>query len=479
MRPPLSIALALALASAAHGQVLANLITAAGDGQGNTLNDPRDVVGDHAGNVYVCGLISNNLFKVAPDGTVTELLDKDGVAGLKIQSPEAVEVDAQGNVYLASTGNHVVFKVEPDGTASVLLDATGGGVAPMFEPAGMVMGPNNVLYIAARGSNNVFAVDSVGNVDVVMDATGDGATALSGPVGLDFDANGNLYVLGFYSYNLFRKLAIDGTVELLLEDGPVELLCPDVMAVQDDGTILVGTQCNQRLYRREVDGTVTLEMDKWIGQVISEGNHFYITLPLLHRARRLKLNGTHAVRLIDIDGDGLGNQLGCPRGMDLAPTGQLIVAGGCTHTAFRIKVGGFVGTSYCGPAELNSANLRAVIYGLGTHKAEWNTITVNAVLMPTNKFGMFINSVDTGFVAPPGSQGNLCLGGSIGRHNQDILLTGASGSFSLELDLTAVPTPGGPYAILAGEEWHWQAWYRDNNPGPTSNLTNGLRIHFE
>jgi hypothetical protein len=47
----------------------------------------------------------------------------------------------------------------------------------------------------------------------------------------------------------------------------------------------------------------------------------------------------------------------------------------------------------------------------------------------------------------------------------------------MDADLTQLPG-GLPAAVQAGETWNFQAWFRDMNPGPTSNLTNGLQVTF-
>ncbi|MDA1263546.1 MAG: hypothetical protein O2816_00535 [Planctomycetota bacterium] len=137
-----------------------------------------------------------------------------------------------------------------------------------------------------------------------------------------------------------------------------------------------------------------------------------------------------------------------------------------------------IGTNFCGPANLNSSGAPAVIAAFGSEEVIHNFVRLDAVQMPANEFGYFINSTTQGFVIPPGSQGNLCLGGQIGRHTANVLSTGATGEFSLQLDLTDVPTPGGHVAINPGETWYWQAWFRDNNPGPTNNFTEGICITF-
>ncbi len=139
---------------------------------------------------------------------------------------------------------------------------------------------------------------------------------------------------------------------------------------------------------------------------------------------------------------------------------------------------GPIGTNYCGPANMNSSGMSAVISAFGSTAVASNDVRLDASQMALNQFGMFVNSMSTGMVMPPGSQGNLCLSGAIGRHSQNILNTGATGAFSLQLDLTNIPTPNGHVAIQAGETWYWQAWFRDANPMSTSNFTDGIGITF-
>jgi hypothetical protein len=75
--------------------------------------------------------------------------------------------------------------------------------------------------------------------------------------------------------------------------------------------------------------------------------------------------------------------------------------------------------------------------------------------LPSDQFGIFLNSTSQGFVLPPGSQGNLCLSGGVGRYSADVLNCGAVGLFDLRIDLSQTPTPGGPLAVQPGETWHF------------------------
>jgi hypothetical protein len=111
-----------------------------------------------------------------------------------------------------------------------------------------------------------------------------------------------------------------------------------------------------------------------------------------------------------------------------------------------------------------------------------NDVTLTAEDLPLNAFGFFLASRTQGFIQnPAGSQGNLCLGGSIGRYvgPGQIQNSGGAGSISLVLDLAQTPTPTGLVAVVAGETWNFQGWHRDAVAGnATSNFTNGLSIAF-
>ena len=151
--------------------------------------------------------------------------------------------------------------------------------------------------------------------------------------------------------------------------------------------------------------------------------------------------------------------------------------------AVQVPAGGAgVGTSYCAAAA-NSTGATARITGLGSAVAVVNNLTLRADRLPNNAFGFFLASTTQGFVASPGgSAGNLCLGGSIGRYvgPGQIQSSGATGSFTLLLDLTQTPTGGSFTSITAGQTWNFQAWFRDVLPGggATSNFTDGRSVSF-
>ena len=157
-----------------------------------------------------------------------------------------------------------------------------------------------------------------------------------------------------------------------------------------------------------------------------------------------------------------------------AGAGYAIIA--CNVTTFSL------GSNYCSPAVVNSTGNPGSISAEGSPSVAANNVTLTVSDLPANAFGFFLTSETTANVANPGgSQGNLCLGGAIGRFvgPGQIKNSGTGGTFSLTLDLTQQPSPTGFISIQPGESWNFQAWHRDAVGGTvTSNFTDGLTISF-
>ena len=138
---------------------------------------------------------------------------------------------------------------------------------------------------------------------------------------------------------------------------------------------------------------------------------------------------------------------------------------------------GPIGVNYC-MANANSTGAPAAMTASGSNVLADNALTIGATSMPTGVFGIFLASRNTGFTPNSGgSSGNLCLGGAIGRFDQVVFQTGATGTTTLPVNLNAIPQPMGAAAASVGETWHFQGWFRDALAGmPTSNLTDGISV---
>lgn len=138
-----------------------------------------------------------------------------------------------------------------------------------------------------------------------------------------------------------------------------------------------------------------------------------------------------------------------------------------------------LGEIYCSPAVANSSGRPGAILAQGSTFVEKRDVRLIATSLPKQKFGYFLASRTQGFVPKAGnSQGTLCVAADIARLNKQIQNSGASGSFFITFDIKQVPT-NPPSSVLVGETWNFQAWYRDSNPGPTSNFTDAVSILFQ
>ncbi|MDF1837873.1 MAG: hypothetical protein P1V35_08395, partial [Planctomycetota bacterium] len=138
--------------------------------------------------------------------------------------------------------------------------------------------------------------------------------------------------------------------------------------------------------------------------------------------------------------------------------------------------------NYCGVSVPNSSGHSAHLSFSGSLDPLVNTFALHAEDLPLGQYGYFINSRGQDFVINPGSySGYLCLGGtdSVGRHHSSIQNSGATGRIEATIDLQNFPTALGHVTIEAGETLNFQCWFRDQNPGNTSNFTDGLSVRFE
>ena len=141
-----------------------------------------------------------------------------------------------------------------------------------------------------------------------------------------------------------------------------------------------------------------------------------------------------------------------------------------------------LGQRYCSPVFPNSTGLPGLMTALGTTAIFLDDLTLTARSLPNDSFGYFITSRTQGYVFPVGgSQGALCVLGLVGRYvgPGQIMSSGKTGSFTLPVSVSSMPTPSGVVVASPGETWNFQAWHRDVVGGSvTSNFSSGLSITF-
>ena len=133
-----------------------------------------------------------------------------------------------------------------------------------------------------------------------------------------------------------------------------------------------------------------------------------------------------------------------------------------------------VGQPFCEGATTNSTGVAGQLLALGTNSIPANDLVLYGYDLPPNQFALLLASTNTGIVGyPGGSQGILCLTGSIGRF--DPVLIGSNGVMSTQADYQDWPNNG---TVLPGQTWHFQLWHRDQNPTVTSNFSTAWSVSF-
>jgi hypothetical protein len=135
--------------------------------------------------------------------------------------------------------------------------------------------------------------------------------------------------------------------------------------------------------------------------------------------------------------------------------------------------------SYCTGA-INSSGEGGSVHALGSPVLGQNNLTLRAVDLPTVQWSYFLMSQNQANVPGfGGSQGVLCVGAPIVRFNMSgtgqVDQTTAGGTRTLLIDFSNLPQA---IVFQPGDTWNFQLWFRDLNPGVTSNTTDGVTVLF-
>ncbi len=219
-----------------------------GDGASATsasLNSPSAVALDAAGNLYIADTGNQRVRKVSTDGTIRTVAGS-GLAGFSgdgspatlasLNGPRGVAVDAAGNLYIADTGNHRIRRVTSDGvirtvagngTALFLGDGGPATAATLNAPWDIALDASGNLYIADTLNNVIRKVGTTGTITTVAGKgtasfSGDGGPAISAtlnsPSGLALDSAGNLYIADTNNERI-RKVAVSGIITTVTGTG--------------------------------------------------------------------------------------------------------------------------------------------------------------------------------------------------------------------------------------------------------------------
>jgi trimeric autotransporter adhesin len=223
------------------------------------LSQPRNLVLDSSGNLYISDFSGQRVYRLGADGTLVTIAGT-GVAGIagdggsatlaQLNFPAGLVLDLQGSLLIADSGNHLVRKVTQNQITSIARSPTPTGIA--FDSLG-------ALYIADPSAGQVIKIP----------ATGPDAVLLTGAAqDLVFSPDGNLYVSVFsVTGSTILRIDASGAVSTRAGGGSLaygdngaanqaRLNHPAGVAVDSSGNLYIADRDNNRIRRVSTDGTI-------------------------------------------------------------------------------------------------------------------------------------------------------------------------------------------------------------------------------
>jgi sugar lactone lactonase YvrE len=268
------------------------------------FNEPRYMVSDAAGNIYISDLGNYRIRMVDPNGIVTTIAGNGkeassgdgGPATSAAVIPFGIALDAAGNLYVPDGGrvrkidiNGIITSFAGNGTSG---NGGDGGPATDAEtgcPKNAIVDAQGNVYFSDICENNVRKVDTQGIISTVAGngstygPLGDGGPAteasLDYPLQLAFDAVGNLYIADYF-HERIRKVDTNGIITTFAgtgnygfngDGGPAnqaKLNAPNGVRVDAAGNVYVSDYNNFRIRRVDIHGIIKT--------IAGDGTHVYV-----------------------------------------------------------------------------------------------------------------------------------------------------------------------------------------------------------
>lgn len=261
-----------------------------GNGSAARFNNPYGVMVDPNNNVYVADTFNDTIRKITPDGTVTTVFGKAGVAGsankkktsATFDLPTALAMDSAGNIYVVDTGSDLIRKVSTKGAVTTLAgtafspgsaDGT-GGAAQFHNPFGIAVDSEGNIYVADTGNHTIRKITSAGVVTTFAGKAGTAGSVdgvgtdarFNSPTGIAAGNSTDL-VVGDFGNGVIRQVSADATVGTLAgaadpsgsADGTLETArfnFPSDVALDNQSNLYVADFANHTIRKIDPAGDV-------------------------------------------------------------------------------------------------------------------------------------------------------------------------------------------------------------------------------
>jgi len=301
--------------SRARGMFAANY-TGEGRSLWSSLNWPRGMATDSAGNLFIADGANHRVRRVTPAGIITTVAgtglsgsfgdcassgprgDGGQAVAAQLCTPADVALDASGNLYITEMVGQRVRKVTPAGLISTLAgngkrafagDGGPGAQASLHEPMGLAVDNSGNVYIADSRNHRIRKVSPDGRIETIAGSGsvdtfdfkglphygggygGDGGPAtqaqMRNPQDVAIDPQGNLYIVEWGNQRI-RRVSAAGTIDTFAGNGArgfggdggpalaATLNYPQSVAVDGSGNIYLADSDNHRVRRVDPSGKI-------------------------------------------------------------------------------------------------------------------------------------------------------------------------------------------------------------------------------
>ena len=260
-----------------------------------SLNYPKGIALDGAGNIYIADTQNYRVRKVNAAGVISTVAGNGVNAGTgdggqaiaaSISDVSGVAVDAAGNLYIADSSNRRIRKVTPNGIITTIAGVGVQGFSGDGGPATAAM-VGRAVALALDSAGNLYFADSVNQrvrkIDVngvITSIAGTGVDGFSGdggpataaqlgfPIGVAVDGAGNVYTADGDN-NRVRKVTPAGIISTVAGNGNggfagdgglainASINIPSDVAVDAAGNLYIADAGNYRVRRIDTSGNIT------------------------------------------------------------------------------------------------------------------------------------------------------------------------------------------------------------------------------
>lgn len=280
-----------------------------GPATGATLNHPRGIAFDAAGNMYIADTGNHAIRRVDTHGVITTIagtgtagFSGDGASATAAQLflPEGLACDSSGNIFVGDTSNNrvreinvttgTITTVAGDGNPRLAGDGSLASSASLAFPAALAFDPSENLLVADSQNNRIRSINGgiistiEGNTQPAY--TGDGAAHgnfLNQPEYITFDSAGNMFFSDSENSRIRRVDAGSQAITTVAGNGTAgnngmggaatkaEIGCPAGLAFAKNGSLLIADPCAQQVFSvaASSDGLVKGRADESISVFVS------------------------------------------------------------------------------------------------------------------------------------------------------------------------------------------------------------------